>query len=314
MKKIIKSKYRLIFVIIILNLNFTNIAISKNYKVGDKLEGEIKFSKKLTYPISEGEWEVVDKYSEVIMGMAFKGLAFARVENNLLMELVFIDKGSLAGKEQAMINTLVRVYRFENRYDGCYERREYYVVEVYKRGNSHNCLIVRHMDLQKELTNPDDPEARGTNARTNSWIRSNSINIPRISFASLHSYYSPLRRSTIYEITHIMNPDIFSAPKINYYSEDDSEYHKSNIARFPEHKIAIDQWLSHASKKHKYLEKQFRAPTEDLLDLDKYIFETEGKISKSEDLIEELKELNELYDSGALTEEEFTKAKNKILN
>ena len=36
--------------------------------------------------------------------------------------------------------------------------------------------------------------------------------------------------------------------------------------------------------------------------------------SGSSDLTEQLKTLNELYKSGALTKEEFTKAKKKILN
>ena len=41
---------------------------------------------------------------------------------------------------------------------------------------------------------------------------------------------------------------------------------------------------------------------------------TTNNISDSGDLAEQLKALNELYKSGALTKEEFTKAKNKLLN
>ena len=41
---------------------------------------------------------------------------------------------------------------------------------------------------------------------------------------------------------------------------------------------------------------------------------TTNNISDSGDLTEQLKALNELYKSGALTKEEFTKAKNKLLN
>ena len=36
--------------------------------------------------------------------------------------------------------------------------------------------------------------------------------------------------------------------------------------------------------------------------------------SSDEDIVQKLKDLNELYKSGALTDEEFTKAKNKLLN
>ena len=41
---------------------------------------------------------------------------------------------------------------------------------------------------------------------------------------------------------------------------------------------------------------------------------TTNNISKDSDLTEQLKALNELYKSGALTKEEFTKAKKKLLN
>ena len=33
-----------------------------------------------------------------------------------------------------------------------------------------------------------------------------------------------------------------------------------------------------------------------------------------DDIVQELKDLNELYESGVLTKEEFIKAKNKLLN
>ena len=34
----------------------------------------------------------------------------------------------------------------------------------------------------------------------------------------------------------------------------------------------------------------------------------------NDDLVKQLKDLNELYESGVLTEEEFSKAKKKLLN
>ena len=44
-------------------------------------------------------------------------------------------------------------------------------------------------------------------------------------------------------------------------------------------------------------------------------FSTAGiNVSNDKDYIKQLKNLSDLYKSGALTKEEFTKAKNKILN
>ena len=39
-----------------------------------------------------------------------------------------------------------------------------------------------------------------------------------------------------------------------------------------------------------------------------------NKTAKDENIVEKLKDLKELLDSGAITEKEFVKAKNKILN
>ena len=41
---------------------------------------------------------------------------------------------------------------------------------------------------------------------------------------------------------------------------------------------------------------------------------TSNKTKENDDLLGQLKTLKELYDSGALTKEEFEKAKKKILN
>ena len=41
---------------------------------------------------------------------------------------------------------------------------------------------------------------------------------------------------------------------------------------------------------------------------------TSNNITENDDLLHQLKTLKELYDSGALTKEEFTKAKKKLLN
>ena len=50
------------------------------------------------------------------------------------------------------------------------------------------------------------------------------------------------------------------------------------------------------------------------LELSKYFIETEIEAKSNDPVVDQLKQLNELYKSGALTKEEFTKAKNKLLN
>ena len=111
---------------------------------------------------------------------------------------------------------------------------------------------------------------------------------------------------------------IFNSPKLNYFTEESSEFHKANISRYPEHKITMDKWISFSAKRHRHIEKSLKAKNHHLLNLDKYILNNDIEDVKNEDdknnMIESLEKLNELYKSGAITEEEFKKAKDKILN
>ena len=137
-------------------------------------------------------------------------------------------------------------------------------------------------------------------------------------FASRHSYFSRLIRGEWYVIRYFAHPKIFNSPKLNHFTEDSSEFHKANIARYPEHKITMDKWISFSAKRHRHIEKSLKAKNHHLLNLDKYILNNDIEDVKNEDdknnMIESLEKLNELYKSGAITEEEFKKAKDKILN
>ena len=285
------------------------------YKTGETFEKEIKFTTKFVLPLSEGKWQVVDRYSYFYY-FPFKGNAIARLENNELMELISVEKASLAGEATGAIDQAVNEIIFKNKYDGCYERPEYYLVEVFSKGGTHNCMVINHLDTKKELFTPDDPET--TYGQLKKWLIEESIIIPPISFDSFHSYFSRLNKGEWYVVQYMANPKIFNSPKINYISEEGSEFNKANIDRFPEHKITMEKWISISAKRHQYLEKLFNSKEHHLLNLDKYILEIDidktKAAGKSKILIEDLKNLNELYRSGAITKEEFKKAKEKILN
>ena len=44
--------------------------------------------------------------------------------------------------------------------------------ELYRKGSTFNCMIVRHADMTKLLNYPDDPEDRGIASAYNFWIKS----------------------------------------------------------------------------------------------------------------------------------------------
>lgn len=305
----------LIFFVCILGLNYFNNVSAKTYRIGTTFENEIEFSKSFVLPLSDGKWEAVDKYTDSLYFIYIKGNAIARIENNELMELIWVEKANLSGTNMGLVDSAINSIIFKGQYDGCYNRPEYFIVEVYKRGGTHNCLVVKHLETNKELFTPDDPQSGS--AQIKKWLRENSIIIPPITFDSFHSYYSRLARGEWYVIQYMANPKLFNSPQLIYLTEDSSEFHKANIQNHPKHKITMDKWISVAAKRHRHLENLFNAKEHHLLDLDKYIFEEDIKAVKNEggkkNIVESLNKLNELYKSGAITKEEFKIAKDKIL-
>ena len=307
MSKIFKLFYFLFFLLIFFN------AHAKLYKIGDTFEGKIKFSKKIQIPLSQGTWQVISRYQESYYWLHFKGITIVKTKDNEILEMISVERANLAGKEMGAIDNIVNTVMFKNPYDGCYERPEYFLVEYYKKGSTHNCLVLGHLETKKELYTPDDPEV--SYPQIKKWINENSIKIPDIALTSFHSYFSRLNSGEWYVIQYLANPKIFNSPQLNYLTEETSEFHKSNIHRFPEHKKTMEKWASTSSVRHQNLEKVFKAKDRHLLNLDKLIQKNfENNNFQDIDLVNQIKKLEELFKSGALTEDEFKKAKEKILN
>ena len=297
-----------------MSLNSFNHVKAKLYRSGTIFENQIEFSKKFTLPLTEGKWEVINQY-EFNYFFQFKGNSIVRLKNNEVMEFIWIERANLSSYQNAYIDNAMNEIVFKDQYDGCYTRPEYYIVEVYSKGSTHNCLVIRHIDSNKELFSPDDPGA--VNAKLKKSLRDRSIIIPPIMFDSYHSYFSRLIRGEWYVIQYMANPKLFNSPKINYLTEESSEFHKANISRYPEHKLTMDKWISVSAERHREIEKLLKAKEHHLLNLDKYIQKNDNDYLNSgekKNIIEDLEKLNELYKSGVITKEEFEKAKDKILN
>ena len=79
----------------------------------------------------------------------------------------------------------------------------------------------------------------------------------------------------------------------------------------------MNNWIITTIKMHQQIELTLKAKEHHKLDFSEYnigeINETK-KITSGSNLTEDLKALKQLYDEGALTKEEFEKAKKKLLN
>ena len=298
---------------IILMLFFSAEVNAKRYKVNDVIENQFVMNKKFQLNLPEGKWTVVRSHGNNYYGLASKIYLLVRLENNLAVEYIEIAEMKTAGVFESLVNQAIYEALFKNKYDGCYERPEYFVVKVYKKGSTHNCLVIDHSDVHKDFFTPDDREA--SNAGVKKWIRDNNIQLPRVGLSSFHAYFSRLAAGKWYLLSYGIDPKILNGPKNNFISEETSEYHKNNISNYPDHQKTMQKWVSISAQRHIEFENLIKVIERHKLDLSN-LSPSKSQLSKnsSNEIIDQINKLNDLYKNGILTKDEFEKAKKKILN
>ena len=298
---------------IILMLFFSAEVNAKRYKVNDVIENQFVMNKKFQLNLPEGKWTVVRSHGDNYYGLASKIYLLVRLENNLAVESIEIAEMKTAGVFESHVNQAIYEALFKNKYDGCYERPEYFVVKVYKKGSTHNCLVIDHSDVHKDFFTPDDREA--SNAGVKKWIRDNNIQLPRVGLSSFHAYFSRLAAGKWYLLSYGIDPKILNGPKNNFISEETSEYHKNNISNYPDHQKTMQKWVSISAQRHIEFENLIKVIERHKLDLSN-LSPSKSQLSKnsSNEIIDQINKLNDLYKNGILTKDEFEKAKKKILN
>jgi len=286
---------------------------AKKYKVNDVIENQFVMNKRFKLNLPKGKWTVIRSHGDNYYGLASKIYWLIRLENNFVVESIEIAEMKTAGIFENIVNQAIYEALFKNKYDGCYERPEYFVVKVYKKGSTHNCLVIDHSDVHKDFFTPDDPEI--SNAGVKKWIRDNNIQLPRVGLSSFHAYFSRLASGKWYLLSYGIDPKILNAPKNKFISEETSEYHKNNISNYPEHKKIMQKWVSISAKRHIEFENLIKMIERHKLDLSALSPSTSVSTKNlSSDILDQINKLNDLYKSGVLTKDEFEKAKKKILN
>lgn len=302
--------------LISLTLSFFSLPSYANffqkYEKGDIIKGELVLDKKVQIKLSEGEWEIIEFTDWVWSGWSGKYISLVKLIDNEIAEAIAVGYFDATGKYISDLNHHIYEIFFTDKYDGCYQRPEYYKLVLFHKGSTINCMVVSHSDVNKNIYNPDDKKYAYLNNTLINWIAENSIVLPKIVLSSEHVFFSRLVSSKLYTIGYSKNPKFFKGPKIQFFTEDSSEYHPLNLNKYPKHKKYIDEFLSSQSFFHKNLEEKIGMKKKQRLELAKYI--THKKESESNGkLIEQLQKLNDLYKSGILSNEEFKKAKKKIL-
>ena len=310
---ILINKYLKKIVIILFFISLFTNSYSKNYYTNQKIENELKLSPKIFFELSEGEWTLFNKWQWSYHNITIKTFGLIKIKEKKVSDILYIDEINTGSQYIGSLSQWVEEIFFKDRYDGCYERPEYYHLQIFKRGMSFNCMIVSHMDMQKELYNPDDPYTLGP-VKLRIWLSQNkNIQIADTFLNRWHKYYSIRTNKIAYRLSHSIDPELYGGPKTIFGDEKQSEYHKKNIKNYPKIKKFMEKWVQISCLEHNKFENSVKARKEH-----KFQCET-NNISLNNDnhntnMINKLLEIKKLLDEGVITNEEFTKMKKKIIN
>ena len=298
------------FTILTIGILFFCKAEASNTKLikGNSYEGQIKW-KFVKFNLPKGNWIYYAKRGWNFYNFNGGCVFLISISKKIIMghfEICHVDSG---GKLRSQFGALLQGEWKNNEYGNCSFRPEFFYAKFKFKGASTNCFITRHINPKKELYFPDDPNTN--TASLKKYIKDNDLIVP-ITLLQSESIYFSSRKDRAYSVSIAINPEFYGAPKSLNGSVIKSEYHRGNIKKYPiKNKFIID-WTKQMSNEHKFLEKQMKANIDFKLD-----FGDIASVKNNDEdvnLVEQIKNLNELFKSGALTKEEFEKAKKKLLN
>tara|TARA_Y100001960_G_scaffold115636_1_gene123855 strand:- start:3294 stop:4211 length:918 start_codon:yes stop_codon:yes gene_type:complete len=302
--------FKNILLILIFFIILCSNSIAKNTKLikensykNDIVWNGIKFN------LPEGNWIFYDRYRWDFENWYSKCVSFISLKNKIIKghyELCYITSG---GKWKNYLGLFLLNNFRKDQYDNCTLRPEYFYAKLKYKGITFNCFVTRHIDPEKELYYPDDPEDKYA-AKIKKYINDNELILPVTGLGRESFYFSNITDKGL-GVSLFINPELYGAPKSLYGLEENSEYHRSNIDNYPIKKNFFMKWTKEMSYEHGYFEKQLKVKDHIKLDFSDIAISNQNETG---DFIEQIKKLNNLFKSGVITKEEFKKAKKKILN
>ena len=295
----------LIFFTFFIDVNAANTKLKKYENYSNQITW-----KGIDINLPKGEWMYFSKETDNLQNFNIGCVRFLKIRNKLIDGSLFACYVTSGGKWRQALGAALKNEWQNNKYDSCNLRPEYFYVKALFKGASSNCFISRHVDPNKELYFPDDPSDK-VSGGLKKYIKDRSLKLPKIGLGFESVYFSNKRDKAI-TISLVINPEAYGAEKTLFETEESSEYHRNNLNNYPLKRNFFSSWTKKMSIEHSILEDQLKASTDFKLDFSDLNASIPNKSSKN--LIEDLNKLNELYKSGILNEEEFEKAKKKILN
>ena len=256
-----------IYLFVVLGLLWCSFGFADYYKIGQEIQDEFRLSKKIKFPLEPGVWKVTEKKVWFYGDIKNRFIGLALMDKNEIVSYREFQEGNMTGSFQSELNAALHEYFYLDKYDGCYQRPEYTLIKKFNKGNSTNCLLVRHIDVNKVLYNPDDPKRLVDNITLRKWVKDYNIKLPNFLLGSWHAYFSRTVSSNLYTVSYYINPKYFDGPKEEFSTEESSEYHPLNINKHPKFKNYMNKFIKASAVKHVEFEKIVSAKTRHKLNL-----------------------------------------------
>ncbi len=280
----------------------TSVAFSKfKYNPGDIVEGEIVFGKKDKFKLPPGKFVVglIDKERE------FRDIMLYQIDNNS----GFVRWGIhiyATGRTQ---------WEFWNPPNWC-DRTNVYFIKAVKANKAYACWMVNH-------SRSDIGANEGFWAKVREYEIANKLKNADILVLSSYEYS---KKSKVWGWNYFYNPELDGVPKAVNLEWDTSEFHKQRVMNYPKHEeflkkfinisaSYVDEFNRHRKiKDTSKLSLNVKENLSDTVSINSGSNDKTNKKSIEGSVVEELKSLKDLLDSGAITKDEFDKAKKKLLN
>ena len=287
--------------IIISLLLCTNAYAKWKYKPGDVVRGEVVFSKKDSFKLPPGEFIVA--------------LNSREKEFNDLMLYQIDEKSGVVRWGIHFFATGSTQWEWWNPPKFC-ERTNVYFIQKKIANKKYACWMVSH-------SRSDISDNKGFWAKVREYEIANNIKGPDI---YVYSQYEYSKGPKLWGASYYYNPELDGVPKPKSLEWDTNEFHKQRVMNYPKHEEFLKEYISISAGFVDAFNTTHKIKSSSSLSLNASEYITNVSINTSDgasnkkkkalgsSLTEELKNLKELLDSGAITKEEFKKAKDKLLN
>ena len=289
-------------VVLGLLLSVNAYAAKFSAKVGDIVENEISFGKRDKFPLPPGQFTVgvIKKTGD------FTDLVLHQID----------EKSGTVRWSIAIYATGNTQWEYWNPSKFC-KRTTVYFIKKKLANKKFACWMVNH-------SRSDIGAEEGFWKLVRDYEIANKIKSPDI---FVYSQYAYAKNSKLYGISYYYNPELDGVPKPKSLEWDTNEFHVQKVMNYPKHEAFLKKYISVSANLVDRFNQLNKVRGGLTLNPEEHFTQASINVEKKEtkkvkkstdadkgDIVSQIKGLKELLDAGAITRDEFDKAKKKLLN